>query len=98
MRLRLPATCLLIPLLCSCTGTSLKNTWKSPDFKGEPLTKIAALAVEDRGLVRQGFENRFVKQLKQGGATAITTFDLLSLTDISADKPAAAERFRSAGA
>src|SRR5262245_5040275 len=93
LRSSLPG-CLLAGLLCSCAATSVKKTWKSPDFHSGPITKIAALAVDERTLLRQGFENRFVAQLRKGGATAITTFDLLSLPEISRDKPAATERFR----
>jgi hypothetical protein len=49
-------------------------------------------------MVRRGLENRFVTQLTQAGASAMTTIDLLSLQEIKDDKPAAAERFRAAGA
>ena len=50
------------------------------------------------GLVRQGFENRFVAQLTKAGASAVVTYDLLSLAEIKQDKRAAAERFRASGA
>jgi hypothetical protein len=85
-------------LLCSCAATSVKKTWKSPDYHGGPFTKIAALVIDERTLLRQGFENRFVSQLKEQGATAVTTHDLLSLSEIEHDKPGAGERFRAAGA
>jgi len=62
------------------------------------MTKVATLAVDERTLLRQGFENRLAAQLNEGGAKAIPTFDLLSLAEINRDKPAAAERLRSAGA
>ncbi len=97
IQLRPLALCALTALLCSCAATSVKKTWKSPDYQGAPITKLAVLTVDDRGLLRQGFENRFVAQLSKGGATAIPTFDLLSLPDINRDKPAAAERLRAAG-
>src|SRR5436190_16473600 len=85
-------------LLCSCAATSVKQTWKSPDFSGPPVTKVAALVIDERNMLRQGFENRFVNQLRSRGATAIPTWDLLSLAEIGQDKPAAAVRFRAAGA
>jgi len=85
-------------LLCSCVGTSLKETWKSPDYHNGPVGKIAAIAVDDRGELRRGFENRFVAQLKKRGASALTTYDLLSLPEIKAEKTAATERLRAAGA
>src|SRR5215467_8955706 len=85
-------------LLCSCAATSVKKTWKSPDYSGSAITNLAVLTVEERGLLRQGFENRLAAQLRKGGATAITTFDLFTLPEINQDKPAAAERLRKAGA
>lgn len=84
-------------LLCSCAATSVKKTWKSPDCR-EPVGKIAVVTIEDRGLLRKGFENRFVAQLSKAGDPAMVTFDQLSLTDIKQDKQAAANRFRTNGA
>ena len=90
--------CLLALLLCSCTGTFLKQTWKAPDYHSGPVGKIAALAVDNRGDIRQGFENRFVKQLRKRGEDAMTTYDILSLPEIQKDKPAAAARLQQDGA
>lgn len=89
--------CALATLLCSCAATSLKSTWKAPDCQ-QPVGKIAVLTIEDRGLLRQGFENRFVAQLTKAGASALVTYDLLSLPEIKEDKRAAADRFRASGA
>lgn len=91
--------CALAALLSSCatTPTTVKNTWKSPDCR-QPVGKIAVLAIDDRGLVRQGFENRFVRQLARVGAPATATFNMLSLPRIKEDKQAAAESFRASGA
>jgi hypothetical protein len=89
--------CALATLLCSCTATSLKKTWKSPDCQ-QPVGKIAVLAIEERGLLRQGFENRFMAQLTRAGAPALVTYNLLSLSEIKENKRAAAERFRASGA
>jgi hypothetical protein len=85
-------------LLCACAATSLKQTWKSPDYRGGPVRKAAVVAVEERGLVRQGFENRFARQLQAQGQAAVVTYDLLSLPQIKEDKQAAAARARAAGA
>jgi len=98
MRIRLFALCLLAALLSSCVGTSLKQTWKSPDYHSGPVSKIAALAVDERGYVRSAFESRFVLEVRKHGVRSFTTFDLLSLTDIKDDKAAAAERLKSTGA
>jgi len=89
--------CMLAALLCSCASTSVKQTWKSPDFQ-QPVGKVAVVAIERRGLVRQGFENRFVAQLAKHGSTAMVTFDQLSLDEIKQDRRAAADRFQSNGA
>jgi hypothetical protein len=89
--------CALAALLCSCAATSLKKTWKAPDCQ-KPVGKLAVLAIDDRGLVRQGFENRFVAQLTKAGASALVTYDLLTLAEIKQDKRAAADRFRLSGA
>ena len=98
MRNRSFALCLLAALLSSCVGTSLKQTWKSPDYHNGPVSNIAALAVDDRGYVRSAFESRFVLELRKHGISSFTTFDLLSLPDIKSDKAATAERLRAAGA
>jgi hypothetical protein len=90
-------SCLSVLLLCSCASTSVKKTWKAADCHG-PVGKMGVLAIEERGLLRQGIENRFVGQLKQNGAAAGPTFDLLSLPQIKQDKRAAAERFQASGA
>ena len=96
MKLRSFVLCTLAALLCACAATSVKKTWKSPDAQGS-VNKIAALAIAENGLVRQGIENRFVRQLRASGSTALTTFDLLSLPQIKQDKRAAGERLGAAG-
>lgn len=92
------AACALAALLCSCASTSVKKTWKSPDYRGGPLGKVAVLAVTDRVLLRQGFENRLVTQIRASGAPAIVTHDQLSLPQINENKQAAATQLRNAGA
>jgi hypothetical protein len=91
------AFCLAAAFVCSCATTKVKQTWKSPDYHAGPVTKIAVLAVTDRPVLRQGFENRLVYQLKQNGVTAVPTYDQLSLGEINKDKMAAAEKLRSNG-
>jgi hypothetical protein len=84
--------------LCGCATNSIKQSWKSPAYQGGPARKIAVLAVADRGIIRQGFENRFVNQFRARKQDAIVTHELLSLPEIKADKPAAGARVRAAGA
>jgi hypothetical protein len=90
--------CTVAVLLCSCTGTSLKTTWRTPEHRDGKVRSVGALAMDERGLLRKGFENRFVTQLSKRGCTAMTTYDLLSLSDIKKDKPAAGARLQTAGA
>ena len=89
--------CALAALLCSCAATSVKKTWKAPDCSS-PVGKVAVLTIANRGLLRQGFENRFVATLAKSGASALVTYDQLSLAEIKQDKRAAADRFRASGA
>jgi hypothetical protein len=60
--------------------------------------KVAVLTIEERGLLRQGFENRLAAELTKAGSPAVVTFDQLSLPEIKEDKRAAADRFRNMGA
>lgn len=84
--------------LCGCASSSIKQSWKAPAYQGGPVQKIAVVAVDERGLVRQGFENRFVRDLRGNGQEATATFELLGLPEIKADKAAAAARLGEAGA
>jgi hypothetical protein len=88
----------LAALLSSCTTTSLKSTWKSPDYHGGPVRKIAVLAVDEGSGYRPTFEGQFVAQLQQQGQPAFKTMDFMTLPEIKADKQAAAARFRAVGA
>jgi hypothetical protein len=97
IKLRPFALCLLTVLISSCATSSIKQTWKAPDYQG-PVGKIAVLTIAERAMLRQGFENRFVQSLATNEAPAVPTFDLLSLPEIKQNKEAAAARFRSTGA
>ncbi|MFO1475598.1 MAG: hypothetical protein U1F98_02975 [Verrucomicrobiota bacterium] len=82
----------------ACAATSLKSSWKSPQYHGGPVGDIAVVAIDPRGLVRQGFENRFVRQFGEQQQKAFVTFSLLPLEEINADKAAAAAKLKGAGA
>ena len=88
----------LILGLCGCVGTSLEANLKSPSYCGGAVQKVAVVAVDERVLVRQGFENRFARQMTENGQSALVTYDLLSLPEIKADKQAATARLNQAGA
>jgi hypothetical protein len=84
--------------LCGCASTSVKQSWKSPAYQSGQVQKIAVIAVDERGLLRQGFENRLVTDMRDHGQGAITTFNLIGLPEIKADKEAASTQLRAAGA
>jgi hypothetical protein len=85
-------------VLAGCASTSIKQSWKSPDYQGGPARKVAVVAVEERGDVRGALEVRFVRELRKRNQDALTSVDLLSLPDIKKDKEAAAARLIAAGA
>jgi len=91
-------TVLTAVFLTGCAATTMKQTWKSPNAPENPVHRVAVIGVDDRGLVRMGFENRMVRDLKQRGQDAIVTYELMTLPDIKADKAAAAAKLRQAGA
>ena len=90
--------CSIAALLCSCAATTIKKTWKSPEHRDTPFARLAVIVIDERGFLRQGFENRYVTQLQNDGATGYTTFNLLPLPDINQDKAAAAEKLKTVGA
>ena len=98
IRLRHITIVTLAALLCSCAATSIKSTWKSPDYRGEPVGKIAVLAEDEELDYRPMFEGQFVAQLRQQGQPAFNTLDLLTYSQINADQQAAVEKLRAAGA
>lgn len=77
---------------------SIVKTWKSPSPPGGPVQKVAVIGVDDRALVREGFENRFVRILRAENQGAMVTYDLLNLGEINADKKIAKTRLAAAGA
>jgi hypothetical protein len=88
----------LVVLLCSCSATTMKRTWKAPNSQ-LPVGKMAVLAVaEQSSLLREGFENRLVREVKMAGGEAVTTYDRLSLTQIKQDRRAAEALFQAEGA
>jgi hypothetical protein len=88
---------LLAAFLCSCAATKITKTWKSPDCH-QPVGKVAVVTVDDRGLLRQGFENRFVSQLKKGGASAMVTYSQMSLAEMKQDRKVATDCLLTNGA
>src|SRR6059058_5147782 len=83
--------------LCGCATTTIKQTWASPNPRSGPAQRVAVLTVDDRGVVRQALENRFVNQLRAGGQEALVTHELLSLAEIKENKEAAVASLNKAG-
>jgi len=89
---------IIAAVLCGCAATSLEQTWKAPDYQRGPVQKIAVLVIEERTLQRSVLENAFAAELQSQGQAMMTTFNLLTLPEIKADKPAATRKLREAGA
>ena len=86
-------------LSSSCASTSVKSTWKSPDYHGELPKKIAVVADEDRMMVRVALENRFINQLAADGQLSFST--AAAFADLAAarkNKEATLAQLRAAGA
>ena len=89
----------MVLLASSCASTSVKGSWKSPDFKGEPPRKVAVIADDERKLVRVALENRFVNQLVAASQPAFGTAS--SFPDLEAarkNKEVTVAQLRAAGA
>jgi hypothetical protein len=84
--------------LCGCASTSVKETWKSPDYHGGPVGKVAVLAMDERGIVRVALENRYVRDLKEHGQDAMVAGELVDVTEIKTNREAITTRLRDAGA
>ena len=85
-------------MLGGCAATSLKQTWKSPDYHGGPPQKIAVLVVDDRAIYRQVLEGQYVTQLRESGQPAFAVQEILTLQEIKDSKDGAAAKLRAAGA
>ena len=66
----------------SCgTKTRVASQWLSPDYKGGPMHKILVVAVSDTSLGRRTYEDRFAEALAEGGAEAVSSYNLLPSSD-----------------
>ena len=85
-------------ILCGCAATSLKETWKSPDYPGGPVQKLAVLAMADQELQRVAMENSCVNGMQSRGQAAMITHGLVKLEGIKTNKQAVAQQLLAAGA
>lgn len=84
--------------LAGCAVTPVVHAWKVPASGAALASRIAVVVVEDRFVIREGVENRFVRELGQQGQDAIPTHDLLSLQEIKSNAQQAEARFGQEGA
>lgn len=84
--------------LIGCAATPVVHVWKAPADRVALGARVAVVAVEDRFAIREGVENRFVRELAGQGQDAIPTHDLLSLQEIKSNPERAAARLAQEGA
>jgi hypothetical protein len=98
IKLRLVFAASLATVLCSCVGTTMKQTWKSPDYHAGQIHKVAVVAADPRENVRFVLEGQWVTQLQEHGVAAFETRDIMSVAQMKADRKAAAAKLRELGA
>jgi hypothetical protein len=83
LRLFLPiAIVLSVSFGVSCgTKTRVSSQWRSPDYKGGPMHKILVVGISETSLGRRTYEDRFGEALRSGGATAVSSYQLLPTDD-----------------
>lgn len=84
-------------VVCGCATNSVHRTSPAPTHPGEPVRKVAVLAVYEGDFHRASVESHFNVQLRAGGQAACVTHDLLSLAAIKADREAATAKLRAQG-
>lgn len=95
----LVAVVTLAMFFSSCASTSVKSTWKSPDYKGGLPRKVAVVADEERPMIRAALENRYVNQLARVDQPAFASVE--AFPDLNAARTNKAETvttLRAAGA
>ncbi len=97
-RIQLLIPAVFVLWLAGCASTSIKETWKSPEYHGGPVKNVAVLAMDERGIVRVALENRYVRDLKERGQEAMVCGEFVDITEIKTNKEAITARLRDAGA
>ena len=64
-------------LLAACSSTVLRDTWKDPRFRGEPLRSVLVIGVAQSQNHRRVFEDGFTQALKAQGVGATASYPLL---------------------
>ena len=71
------AQLLAVLLLVSCAGTKLVDQWRDPAWKGSAYKKVLVFGISEQQNVRKAFEEEFAKNIKERGADAIPSYNLL---------------------
>ena len=75
MQIRLPLCLVAVALLVGCAAVpspTNTTTWRDPNFKGPPFTKIFVVGLSAQSLSDQrGFENLMVSALQSAGVEAV---------------------------
>jgi len=84
----------LTALLAACASTHVASTWRDPDDKGAPVTKLIVFAAAKDDAIRRLAENRAVQTLPRGtvGVPSYTLFE-----QFDPDETKVKERLRKEG-
>jgi hypothetical protein len=75
---RTALVCLAAGLLAAgCSSFKLTNVWRSPEFRGPPVSSALVLGVSRSDVHRRIFEDGFSQALKAAGTTAQASYPLL---------------------
>jgi hypothetical protein len=82
--------------LVSCGGTTLRTSWRDPQYQGGPLKKIAVLVVDRSENRRRFAEDEIVRNLP-AGTQAVPGHSFLGPLDANPDKDKIRDRLVSEG-
>ncbi len=80
----------------SCATTTITAVWRGESYKG-PVRKIAVIGVSNKPVIRNLFEDEFVRELKVRGTDAMASYTILTFDQL-ADKETVQSRIRELGA
>jgi len=63
--------------LAACDSTSIKDTWKDPQYSGPPHRNVLVLGVSKSAANRRVFEDGFTRALREAGLSASPSYPLL---------------------
>jgi hypothetical protein len=66
-----------LAVLAACSSTVLRDTWKDPQFRGEPLRNVLVIGVARSQSNRRVFEDGFAQALRAQGVGGTASYPLL---------------------